>query len=57
MKLRMLLLLLGLVIVPLVARSDRCSNQEVTSWLASSLARIDKIQVGMTRRDVEELFL
>jgi hypothetical protein len=57
MKLRMLLLLSCLAVVPLMARSDRCSNQEVTSWLASSLTRIEKIQAGMTRHDLEELFV
>ena len=55
---RVLLLLLCCVLaLSQRASSEHCPPQELTQWLGSSLAQIEKIQLGMTRSDVEKLFV
>jgi hypothetical protein len=56
MKLCVLLLSCA-VTLSLMGDSGRCTNQEVSRWIGSSLAQIEKLQVGMTRADVERFFV
>jgi len=56
MKIPMLLLCCA-VSLSLVASSGRCTIPELSQWIGSSLIQIEKIQVGMTRADVEKLFV
>lgn len=43
--------------LPLAANDNRCTTQELSQWIGSSLLQIERIQVGMTRADVEKLFM
>jgi len=45
------------VTASLMASSGRCTSQELSQWIGSSLTHIEKIHVGMTRADVETLFI
>lgn len=56
MKICMLLLCCA-VTLSLMASSDHCTTEELSQWIGSSLTQIEKIQVGMTRADVERLFV
>ena len=40
-----------------MASNGGCTSQEVAEWIRSSLTQMEKIQVGMTRTDVERLFM
>lgn len=56
MKNCVLVLLCCAVGMSQMASSGRCTNQELSEWMSSSLTQIEKIQVGMTRADVQRLF-
>ena len=51
------LLLCCVLVLPLMASDDRCTTQQLSQWVESSLSQIEKLQVGMTRADVERLFV
>lgn len=45
------------VTLSLLGASGPCTNPELSQWIGSSLAQIETLQVGMTRADVERLFI